>query len=211
MRSRLLPPVLTVETFLRSSAGKLLKPSHIRSRWEENHQESGVEVPRPQIRVPSRTPLKLLNHKTSALKTRGRSSAKVRRTSCLTNAAGLAYSSEEVDTRLPLDLGPVLDLDFPLLKLQKSKQWNPMKPLAIDFSRASSSFNHFSPTTGDTVGFRPITHWRTNEPPRGSEPFAVASNKRKEITSRQRVLPLQFVPWEKHEEGILELKACRLG
>lgn len=235
--------MVTVETFLRNSAAKLSKKYRIRgclqskgkyatmttsNREEEHYQNSGVELNAPilpaQVKRRSRTALKSLHPQVSARQTTGRSSATMRSTSRLATA-GLAhpdvifeahqlpYNLEEVESRPPLDLGPVLDLDFPLLQRhQKSKKWKQIKPHLISFPRPSPSLlKHSSSTTGETVSFRPITHWRTNEPFRTNQPSTVVSKNRNVISSRQGILPLQFVSWKEHEESLSELKACRLG
>lgn len=122
-------------------------------------------------------------------------------------------SSVEVGSRLPLNLGPILDLDFPLFpKSRKPRQWKHLRPQDIDFPRPLSLCDRSiaAVTTAAIVGYKPMTHWRTKELLRANRsPTTVPKNNC--IPSRRGVLPLKFVSWEEHEEGLFDLKACRLG
>ena len=122
--------------------------------------------------------------------------------------------SVEIGSRLPLNLGPILDPDFPLLsKSRKPRQWKRLRPQDIDFPRSLSLYDRSiaTMTTAAIVGYKPMIHWRTKELFRANRSPTTAPKNNNCIPSRRGVLPLKFVSWEEHEEGLFDLKACRLG
>jgi hypothetical protein len=225
--------VVTVEAFLRESCAKLPKTyrrlrSHRKcaatipsiARDEGSETEVSATIPLTHARKRCRTLLQPLDNRSSIPEIK-RSITASHITSRLATVVHLPHidptqdmrqpRNEEVGLRHPLDFGPIHDLDFPLLRRpQRSRQWKLLRAQDVDLPKLPL-FNHSSPKTAATgVRHKPISHWRTFEPIRASKPPTTALKNSNVMTSRQGVRPLKFVSWEKHEEGLLGLRACRL-
>lgn len=224
-------PVLTVEGFLGRSATRRIKTYKKRKRPVPLIEQSDNEGKRNDIPLIG---ARKRPRETKALLQCPRMDRPILQsknlhqnagpTSCLADAAQLTHADDshnsldlEGTSVVPLDLIHVNDLDIfrPKKKAAKVKKWilvDPRKFHHTGFPLSDLTSNVSEPLKVSKAGRRPLTYWR-DKFFLTTDPYpSVARYKSKEPNASppHGPLPLQFVSWRDHEEGVKNLKILNM-